>query len=127
MMTFRLGLVLLLCVGSTLSVPASSAGLEEGTCLADGSCVATDNRSEDLLTATLAATEEIDDDENNEEEEEEEFIEEDEEEELGEDDFECSDENEHCQFWASEGECNANPSYMHQYCMKSCRICTTDR
>ncbi|CAJ1956929.1 unnamed protein product [Cylindrotheca closterium] len=38
-------------------------------------------------------------------------------------DKECYDENEHCDLWASLGECHANPSYMRRVCRRSCDTC----
>jgi len=35
----------------------------------------------------------------------------------------CSDSHQHCQYWASIGECNKNPSWMLQNCRKSCGNC----
>ena len=35
----------------------------------------------------------------------------------------CTDSHPRCSSWASSGECSANPSYMHQYCKKSCHKC----
>jgi hypothetical protein len=37
---------------------------------------------------------------------------------------ECTDESEHCADWASQGECENNPGFMHESCKKSCKICT---
>jgi prolyl 4-hydroxylase len=36
---------------------------------------------------------------------------------------ECQDRNEMCQFWASIGECEANPSYMRLQCAPACQSC----
>jgi hypothetical protein len=35
----------------------------------------------------------------------------------------CVDGEKRCDYWASVGECEANPSYMHMSCPKSCQIC----
>jgi hypothetical protein len=35
----------------------------------------------------------------------------------------CVNDNHRCDYWATSGECEANPSYMHVACPKSCRIC----
>lgn len=35
----------------------------------------------------------------------------------------CVDDHESCSYWASLGECNANPSYMLDNCKKSCNNC----
>ena len=35
----------------------------------------------------------------------------------------CTDQNQHCQNWASVGECQSNPGYMNQFCKKSCGVC----
>jgi hypothetical protein len=35
----------------------------------------------------------------------------------------CEDEDELCNFWAEEGECDENPNYMHSHCSKSCGTC----
>ena len=35
----------------------------------------------------------------------------------------CKDDNTNCQYWASVGECNANPNYMLVKCKKSCEAC----
>ncbi|XP_005108713.2 uncharacterized protein LOC101848075 [Aplysia californica] len=32
----------------------------------------------------------------------------------------CTDKHELCDYWASQGECESNPSYMHWMCEKSC-------
>merc|ERR1712187_273089 len=39
------------------------------------------------------------------------------------DDDGCVDTHERCEFWASSGECDANPRYMHENCAKSCNTC----
>jgi hypothetical protein len=36
---------------------------------------------------------------------------------------ECKDNHESCSFWAKQGECDANPNYMHIYCPISCNTC----
>jgi len=36
----------------------------------------------------------------------------------------CSDKNEQCAYWASKGECKANPSFMYNNCAKSCNTCS---
>ena len=35
----------------------------------------------------------------------------------------CEDQHENCKFWADQGECAANPPYMHIYCKRSCELC----
>ena len=35
----------------------------------------------------------------------------------------CIDSDHRCEFWASEGECRANPNYMLYHCRKSCNTC----
>jgi ShK domain-like len=35
----------------------------------------------------------------------------------------CPDLHETCEYWASLGECNANPKYMLKNCPKSCHVC----
>ena len=35
----------------------------------------------------------------------------------------CVDEDERCEFWASQGECEANRGYMHAHCPVSCESC----
>ena len=35
----------------------------------------------------------------------------------------CQDQHDKCEMWASLGECNANPPYMHVYCKRSCELC----
>lgn len=35
----------------------------------------------------------------------------------------CTDENPKCPQWAKEQQCEANPSYMHYHCKKSCHTC----
>jgi hypothetical protein len=35
----------------------------------------------------------------------------------------CVNERIECDYWASAGECETNPSYMHVSCSKSCRTC----
>jgi hypothetical protein len=35
----------------------------------------------------------------------------------------CSDNNDECATWASQGECDANPKYMLVQCKKSCYVC----
>jgi prolyl 4-hydroxylase len=42
------------------------------------------------------------------------------------DDEDCKDANENCSFWASKGECENNPNYMHLHCAKSCKTCPKD-
>ena len=36
----------------------------------------------------------------------------------------CQDKNENCDGWAADGECAANPGYMHVECPLSCKRCT---
>merc|ERR1719356_1278416 len=36
----------------------------------------------------------------------------------------CTDDNENCEYWASVGECEANPAYMLENCRKSCGVCS---
>ena len=38
----------------------------------------------------------------------------------------CQDSNENCSYWASVGECDANPGYMLVNCKMSCDQCSTD-
>ncbi|XP_035673678.1 neurogenic locus notch homolog protein 1-like isoform X1 [Branchiostoma floridae] len=38
----------------------------------------------------------------------------------------CSDNNQNCVFWASIGECDANPNYMLETCPLSCNVCEGD-
>ncbi|XP_021361876.1 uncharacterized protein LOC110455816 [Mizuhopecten yessoensis] len=38
----------------------------------------------------------------------------------------CYDNNENCEYWASTGECNSNPAYMHSTCQYSCGTCCSD-
>lgn len=42
------------------------------------------------------------------------------------DEGDCEDLHEHCQSWASSGECQANADYMLVSCAKSCEQCTDD-
>merc|ERR1712045_998116 len=35
----------------------------------------------------------------------------------------CTDDNQNCEYWASLGECEANPGYMLTTCRKSCDVC----
>ena len=35
----------------------------------------------------------------------------------------CQNEDNHCTSWALEGECEANPTYMHIHCPLACRTC----
>uniref|UniRef100_A0A914VTB0 ShKT domain-containing protein n=1 Tax=Plectus sambesii TaxID=2011161 RepID=A0A914VTB0_9BILA len=35
----------------------------------------------------------------------------------------CTDQLQKCSVWASTGECNTNPTYMHAYCKQSCGDC----
>jgi hypothetical protein len=35
----------------------------------------------------------------------------------------CSDNNDNCNFWASQGECQSNPGFMHANCPVSCGTC----
>uniref|UniRef100_A0A8R1TKT0 ShKT domain-containing protein n=1 Tax=Onchocerca volvulus TaxID=6282 RepID=A0A8R1TKT0_ONCVO len=35
----------------------------------------------------------------------------------------CYNENECCEFWAEQGECNRNKGYMLEWCKVSCRVC----
>jgi len=36
----------------------------------------------------------------------------------------CTDDNDNCEYWASVGECEANPGYMLVNCRKSCAVCS---
>ena len=38
----------------------------------------------------------------------------------------CEDWNDNCDDWASSGECDKNPGYMHKECRLSCKLCTTN-
>ena len=38
-------------------------------------------------------------------------------------DISCVDSNDACEFWASMGECGANPTYMNEFCTRSCNGC----
>lgn len=38
----------------------------------------------------------------------------------------CIDVHKDCEFWASIGECNKNPTYMLENCKKSCEVCTDE-
>jgi ShK domain-like len=38
-------------------------------------------------------------------------------------DPDCNDTHSQCEFWASEGECVANPGYMMRSCRLSCNVC----
>lgn len=40
---------------------------------------------------------------------------------------ECVDQDQRCAFWASQGECDANPNYMLRSCQKSCEVCYTGK
>ena len=42
------------------------------------------------------------------------------------DDRTCADDHENCEFWASQGECFDNPSYMRTHCALSCESCAPD-
>ena len=35
----------------------------------------------------------------------------------------CEDNDTECPVWSEEGECQANPGYMHEMCRKSCQLC----
>ena len=35
----------------------------------------------------------------------------------------CADQNENCDYWADEGECEANPDFMLKFCLKGCKAC----
>jgi hypothetical protein len=35
----------------------------------------------------------------------------------------CTDKNDNCSFWASQGECQNNPGFMHSNCPVSCGTC----
>jgi hypothetical protein len=37
----------------------------------------------------------------------------------------CDDNNERCEEWASNDECEKNPRYMLRECEKSCKVCET--
>merc|ERR1712117_145012 len=37
----------------------------------------------------------------------------------------CTDDNQDCEYWASLGECESNPSYMLETCRKSCGVCSS--
>ena len=41
------------------------------------------------------------------------------------DDRTCADDHENCEFWASQGECFDNPSYMRTHCALSCESCAS--
>ncbi|CAG2069015.1 unnamed protein product, partial [Timema podura] len=36
----------------------------------------------------------------------------------------CEDHNQHCERWATIGECANNPDYMNIYCAKACGACS---
>eukprot|EP00934_Nitzschia_sp_Nitz4_P006519 Nitzschia sp. Nitz4//scaffold24_size164493//14812//16104//NITZ4_002307-RA/size164493-processed-gene-0.219-mRNA-1//-1//CDS//3329544051//6509//frame0 len=38
----------------------------------------------------------------------------------------CYDLSGHCSFWDSRGECQKNPNFMNQQCMKTCGICSAE-
>ena len=38
----------------------------------------------------------------------------------------CEDWNDNCDDWASSGECDKNPGYMHKECRLSCKLCPTN-
>ena len=38
----------------------------------------------------------------------------------------CEDNDEQCSSWASTGECDINPEWMHENCKKSCDKCDDD-
>ncbi len=38
----------------------------------------------------------------------------------------CVDENDLCDLWAATGQCEANPSYMLEWCRKACGICVLE-
>jgi len=38
--------------------------------------------------------------------------------------YQCKDLQPHCPDWASNGQCENHPSYMHQYCKESCGKCS---
>ena len=42
-------------------------------------------------------------------------------------DSDCEDSNDNCAYWASVGECKANPNYMLENCKKSCNNCGSDK
>ena len=35
---------------------------------------------------------------------------------------ECMDTNESCRTWSADGECSANPAFMHSACRESCSM-----
>lgn len=35
----------------------------------------------------------------------------------------CQDQEKECSYWASIGECDENPKYMHNFCTLSCGLC----
>jgi hypothetical protein len=35
----------------------------------------------------------------------------------------CVNDSDRCDYWATAGECEANPRYMRVSCAKSCRVC----
>ena len=39
----------------------------------------------------------------------------------------CRDQSTNCRSWASRGECNRNPAYMHVNCKLSCNKCSTTK
>lgn len=46
---------------------------------------------------------------------------------IGDDDSLCVDKEEQCAYWASRGECSANPGFMHKGCAKSCGTCEINK
>lgn len=39
----------------------------------------------------------------------------------------CVDTHKDCSFWASKGECDANPNYMLRNCQKACNVCNSNK
>lgn len=37
--------------------------------------------------------------------------------------FHCDDTDKHCRYWAKQGECETNPTFMRVYCRRSCSVC----
>jgi hypothetical protein len=39
----------------------------------------------------------------------------------------CKDNSDHCEHWASVGECTKNPGFMNVDCRKSCELCSDQK
>jgi len=109
-------LVILLLLSSLISISHGTTNINE--CL-DGVCLKNeDHNVGDAVTINGNDEDDLDSDDYDASDENYDDVEEEEE--------DCIDSNKQCSFWAKEGECDANPNYMLQYCRLSCNVCDND-